>query len=390
MPVFRTYFKIMKKQLVGLILYGIMFIAITLLITFFIIRDNSKEFTVSRVPILLINNEGDNEFIEAFTSYLEGYVEFIDVDDSDEAGRDALFYNEVKYILTIPKGFTDGFLSGEEIMLIKEVNPDMTSVQSVDSAIDNYLNMARAYISYNPGFTLEELIDFLSMNPVSETEVIIETGKKVSLDAVEFDTYYFNYLGYIMVVCFVLGVSTVMMSFNGLEIRRKQFAAPVSSKNFNLQLILANLLFVLVYLLIFIIVGYLTNPFRRLHLGLVLTWINALVYAVVVLCISYLIGITVKGKNAIQAISTGLSLGLAFLSGMFVPQQFLGTAVLRVASFLPSYWYVRANNTIGEISNYSINNLTPVFQYMAIQIGFIAVFLAIILVVAKRKRQEAI
>ncbi|NLK99107.1 MAG: ABC transporter permease [Clostridiales bacterium] len=389
MPVFRTYFKIMKKQLVGLILYGIMFIAITLLITFFIIRDNSKEFTVSRVPILLINNEGDNEFIEAFTSYLEGYVEFIDVDDSDEAGRDALFYNEVKYILTIPKGFTDGFLSGEEIMLIKEVNPDMTSVQSVDSAIDNYLNMARAYISYNPGFTLEELIDFLSMNPVSETEVIIETGKKVSLDAVEFDTYYFNYLGYIMVVCFVLGVSTVMMSFNGLEIRRKQFAAPVSSKNFNLQLILANLLFVLVYLLIFIIVGYLTNPFRRLHLGLVLTWINALVYAVVVLCISYLIGITVKGKNAIQAISTGLSLGLAFLSGMFVPQQFLGTAVLRVASFLPSYWYVRANNTIGEISNYSINNLTPVFQYMAIQIGFIAVFLAIILVVAKRKRQEA-
>lgn len=389
MPVFRTYFKIMKKQLVGLILYGIMFIAITLLITFFIIRDNSKEFTVSRVPILLINNEGDNEFIEAFTSYLEGYVEFIDVDDSDEAGRDALFYNEVKYILTIPKGFTDGFLSGEEIMLIKEVNPDMTSVQSVDSAIDNYLNMARAYISYNPGFTLEELIDFLSMNPVSETEVIIETGKKVSLDAVEFDTYYFNYLGYIMVVCFVLGVSTVMMSFNGLEIRRKQFAAPVSSKNFNLQLILANLLFVLVYLLIFIIVGYLTNPFRRLHLGLFLTWINALVYAVVVLCISYLIGITVKGKNAIQAISTGLSLGLAFLSGMFVPQQFLGTAVLRVASFLPSYWYVRANNTIGEISNYSINNLTPVFQYMAIQIGFIAVFLAIILVVAKRKRQEA-
>ena len=123
MPVFRTYFKIMKKQLVGLILYGIMFIAITLLITFFIIRDNSKEFTVSRVPILLINNEGDNEFIEAFTSYLEGYVEFIDVDDSDEAGRDALFYNEVKYILTIPKGFTDGSLVGKKLCLSRRLIP---------------------------------------------------------------------------------------------------------------------------------------------------------------------------------------------------------------------------------------------------------------------------
>ena len=66
MPVFKTYFKIMKKQLTGLILYGIMFITITLMVTFFIIRDSSKEFAVSRVPILLINNDGDNEFIEAF------------------------------------------------------------------------------------------------------------------------------------------------------------------------------------------------------------------------------------------------------------------------------------------------------------------------------------
>ena len=111
MQVFRTYFKIMKKQLASLILYGIMFIAITLLITFFIIRDNSKDFTVSRVPVLLINNDGDNEFVEAFTSYLEGYVKFIDVEDSDGARRDALFYHEVNYILTIPMGFTDGFLS---------------------------------------------------------------------------------------------------------------------------------------------------------------------------------------------------------------------------------------------------------------------------------------
>lgn len=390
MQVFRTYFKIMKKQLVSLILYGIMFIAITLLITFFIIRDNSKEFAVSRVPILLINNDSDNEFIDAFTSYLEGYVKFIEVEDRDGARRDALFYHEVNYILTIPKGFTEGFLNGDDLMLTKEILPNMmTAVQSVDSAIDNYLNMARTYISYNPGFKLKELINFLKMNPVPETEVIIDSGKKDTLDAAEFNTYYFNYLGYIMVVCFVLGVSTVMMSFHGLEIRRKQFAAPVSSKNFNLQLILANLLFVLVYLFIFIIVGYLTNPFRRLDLGLVLTWINALVYAVVVLCISYLVGITVKSKNAVQAISTALSLGLAFLSGMFVPQQFLGPAVIRVASFLPSYWYVRANNTIGEISNYSIKNLTQVFEYMAIQIGFAAVFLAIILVVAKRKRQVA-
>ena len=43
-----------------------MFIAITLLVTFQIFRDDNKEFAVSKVPILLINNDGDNEFVEAF------------------------------------------------------------------------------------------------------------------------------------------------------------------------------------------------------------------------------------------------------------------------------------------------------------------------------------
>lgn len=391
MQVFKTYFQIMIKQLVSLVIYGVIFIALTLTLTVLINRNNSKEFTISKVPVLIINNDGDNEFVEAFTSYLDLYVNFIDVEDSDGARKDALFYHEVSYILTIPEGFTEGFLNSDEIMLIKEIQPDkMDYVQSVDNAINNYLNMARVYIKHNPGAGTSELIDFLNMNPVSETEVIIDSGKKETLDSAMFNTYYFNYMGYIMIVCFILSVSTVMMSFHNPEIRRRQFASPVSSRSFNLQLILANLLFILVYLLIFIFVGYLTNPFRRIDLSLILIWINAFIFAIVVLGISYLVGITVKGKNAVQALSTALSLGLAFLSGIFVPQEFLGAAVIRVASFLPSYWYVKANNTIGGLSNINLKNLTPVFQYMAIQIGFAAAFLAIIMVVAKRKRQVAI
>jgi ABC-2 type transport system permease protein len=380
----------MKKQLSSLSIYGVMFIAITLIVTSFLFKDNIQEFSVSKVPILFINNDGNNEFIDAFKTYLEGYVDYIDVEDSDRARKDALFYHEVNYILTIPEGFTDGFLKGEEIKLTKEIQPGkMEAVQAVDSAIDNYLNMARIYIRYNPGAGMSELIEFLSTIPESETRVIIDSGEKKILDAAEFNKYYFNYLGYIMIVCFILGISNVMMSFNGLELRRRQFASPLSSRGFNLQLILANLMFVLAYLLVYIVIGYISNPFGSFNLSLVLTWINALIFALVVLCISYFIGILVKGKNAIQAISTGLSLGMAFLSGMFVPQQFLGSAVIRVASFLPSYWYVKANNTIGDVSDYSFKHLAPVLQYMAVQIGFVALFLALILVVAKRKRQVA-
>ena len=121
MQVFRTYFKIMKKHMLSLFLYGIMFIAITLLVTFQIFRDDNKEFAVSKVPILLINNDGDNEFVEAFITYLEGYVKYI---DAEIVMAERMHYSIMMYtILTIPKGFTDEFLSGKEIVLTKEIQP---------------------------------------------------------------------------------------------------------------------------------------------------------------------------------------------------------------------------------------------------------------------------
>ena len=389
MKVFKTYFKLMKKQSLALVLYGIGFVGIFLIITFSIIRSNTDGFAVSKVPMLIINNDEENEFIESFRSYLENYVEYIDVKDDEGARKDAFFYHEINYILTIPEGFTNNFLKEEELVLLKETLPDrQDSAQSVDSAINNYLNMARTYIKYNPNTDTKELVSFLKRNTITDTKVTIDSKKKDTLNSSEFNKYYFNYLGYIMTLCFILGVSTVMMSFHGIDIRRRQFASPVSGRSFNFQLILANLVFVFVYLVIFIIMGYLCNPFRKIDLNTVLSWINAFFFSLTILCISYLIGISVKGKSAVSALAVMSSLGLAFISGMFVPQEFLGDAVSRVASFTPTFWYVRVNDSISGLTNYSMTNLAPIFKYMAIQVGFAAVFLAIVLVVAKRKRQQ--
>ncbi|HPU64051.1 MAG TPA: hypothetical protein PK304_07835 [Mobilitalea sp.] len=76
---------------------------------------------------------------------------------------------------------------------------------------------------------------------------------------------------------------------------------------------------------------------------------------------------------------------MAFISGIFVPQDYLVETVKRIGSFTPAFWYVRANNTIYELAEISVDNISPVLQCMGIQIGFAAVFLSIILVVAKRK-----
>lgn len=390
MQVFKVYFKILKKQMVSILIYGALFLGITIMMMGSLIKENTKQFNLEKTRVLVVNNDGQNSFLDGFLKYMEKYVTFEEVENTEEARSDALFYRKVLYIMTIPEGFTKAFLSGEKVSMQKQTIPDSTESLSVDNAINNYFNAATIYRKYSKELNSDELNTYVEQS--------LDKVSKVSFDVVQendlvasnsFNNTYFNYLGYIIIICFIIGVSTVMLSFHSVDIRRRLHAAPVTERSTNIQLILANFAFVMCYLLVFLIAGYLCNPYRRVNTNLVLYWINAFFFALTALSLSYLVGISVKSKKAIAAISTALSLSLAFLSGVFVPQEFLGATVLKVASFTPSYWFVRANNAILGLTSFKWDNVAGIFGYMAIQIGFAAAILAIALVVNKRKGQQA-
>jgi ABC-2 type transport system permease protein len=114
--------------------------------------------------------------------------------------------------------------------------------------------------------------------------------------------------------------------------------------------------------------------------------INALVFTIAALSISYLVGLLLKSRDAQRAIANVLALGFSFISGVFVPQEFLSDKALTIASFTPTYWYVKANNVIGTLSSFSFNNLSDVFIYMLIELGFAMAIFSVALVVSKQKR----
>ena len=375
--------------MVSIIIYGVIFLIITIVISFAVLGDKGEDFSMKEVPVYVINQDEPNEFIDGFLDYLDQYVTYVAIEDSDEARKDALFFRKVLYILTIPEGFTESFLAGEKTELIKETVPDDASIVSVDSAINNYLNKTKIYLNYVPDMKPEELRAYIKENLNENTEVAFDVihGDE-DYNSNVFSCDYYNYLAYILLACLIMGVSSVMVFFHNPDIQKRQNASPISSKSMNLQLILANFVFVIVYLGIFIAAGYICNPYRMINRNLLLFILNSIVFTQTALSISYLIGITVKSKNAVSALSTVLSLSLSFLSGVFVDQQFLGKAVIKAASFTPVYWYVRANNTIGSLARFNAKNVTEVIICMGIELGFAIVLFAIALVVSKRKRQQ--
>ncbi len=388
MQVFKVYYKILGTQIVSVLIYAGLFLMLTIIFTGNI-TDPKEQFVMRKVPVMVINEDGESSLIRGFLNYLEDYVTFVQPKENDLAIRDALYNREVSYILTIPSGFTSGFYSDGDTRLTKRTAPDSMEAISIDTAVDNYFNISKVYLNYMPGASEEEIINYVKANLLKQTEVKLNTKITDEVNAGNsINKYYFNYLGYIMIAIFVLSVGMVMFSFHDQDIRRRHFASPITVTNLNVQLILANLLFVMLYVVFFITAGYILNKNRVLNMNTMLFWLNFLIFALVILSVSYLIGISVKSHKAIAAISTAASVGIAFLSGMFVPQELLGAPVLKVASFTPAYWFVKANNAIETVTQASWSQLSDIASYMAIQLGFAAAIISIALVVSKRKRQQ--
>jgi len=388
MTVFKTYFKILKKQLPSILIYMLVFLALSVMFTWGK-RDKNDSFSARKVKVMVINEDGSNEFLNAFLNYLERYADFVQPMEDEEARKNALFFREVEYILTIPKGFTEDFFNMGPMTMSKDTAPGSADAVSIDNAVNIYLNIARTYVKRIPDISRGQLIKLVDGSMGGQALVKIDSRIPDDIsNSNSFNKMFFNYLGYIMIACFIDGVSVVMYSFTVPDIRRRQAASPLSGRSANLQLILANMLYLFAYLMIFMIAAFILNKSRTVNANTCLTWLNAFVFALTCLSFSYLVGITVKSKKAIRALSTAVSLSTAFISGMFIPQEFLSDPVLKLASFFPGYWYVKANDTIAQINLLDKNGMLKILGYMGIELGFTAAIISVALLASKRNSQQ--
>jgi len=385
MQVFKVYFKIIKANMGQMIIYLVVFLAISLLYSLSATTKNEESFSQTKTNVAFINLDENTALLKGFKEYLSKNANFIEVENKQEKLQDALFFRDVEYIVTIPKGFTQNFLKRKPVELQKMIVPNSTTRMYVDMAINKYFNMARVYVDNIPGITEENLVKEVSKGASFETTVQLKSfGVKKQNNG--FAVASFNYLAYSLFSVLILGVSSISMVFNNKNLSRRNLCSPMKNRCFNLQLIMGNLVFALASYGIMAGFGFILNREHMMSYNGLLLCINALVFTVAALSISYLVGLLIKNRGAQSAIANVLALGFSFISGVFVPQEFLSDKAITIASFNPTYWYVKANNVIGTLSNFSFDNLSPIFTYMLIELGFAMAIFSVALVVSKQKR----
>lgn len=402
MLAFKTFFKIVNKYKFMIILY--MAILCGLMIFYYNSGNETNTFAESKPDILIVNDDSDNIITNNLVKYLSEKCNIANIADNKEARDDALFYQEVSYIVYIPKDYGKDFYEGK--------NPEI-NVKSLDSSnayyakmlLTNYLKVANTYKSELPNLSENDLIEKINttlsknteinllsslnenieQNQASSTDKNTKQNQKLSTDknVLNKAISYFNFLNYAVLAGLVYVICMTISAYRKPMVSKRIEVSKLNYKKFNFNLVFYNGVLTLIIWGIYIIISsILIGKFLFTKSGAILI-INSLIFSICALTLAFLIANIISNKNAINGIINVIALGSSFLCGAFVPTSLLPDYVLKFAHILPSYWYIKTNNALTSIETINYETLKPLFINMLIIIAFTFTYLIIYNIVTR-------
>ncbi len=380
MIVFKTFLKVLNKCKTPIIMY-------TVFLLFFSVFNmrtsgSSLSFVASKPDILIINEDEEAGITESLVKYLEKNSNIIEIDEDEDAIRDALFYRDVNCIIYIPENFRKDFLDKKNPEVrIKSTGDYQASLAEL--LLERYLKTANSY-NETVG-SEEELLKML--DATLSKQVDTELASKLDTGSLEKAGFYYNFTNYCILAGSIYVICLILSSFKNEGIRKRTMVSSMDYKAYNRKLLLSNSLFAAAMWLFYVILSFpLLGKIMFTRHGLVYI-VNSFIFSFCALTIAFLIGNLVEEKNAINGIVNVIALGSSFLCGAFVPMEWLPAAVLKIAHILPSYWYIKTNEMMKGIETVNMETMKPVFINMAVILGFSLLFITAANVISAKKRR---
>lgn len=378
MQVFKAMLKVMRKRLPSAMIYIIVFVVISIIVTNASTKDN--KFEVTKLDICVFD-EDDTPESSALIDFIGKSNDIDEIENDRDTIIDSLYYKRVNYALIIKKGYAERLAAGDTADLFGSYHIDENySVVYMGQLLNEYTTSVKAYLTM--GRTLDEAIrsaeEALSQN--TEVDMLRVDKGGSSHFSVDFAGY-FQYMPYILIAAVFTVVCQVLVTMNNKDIRYRTNCSCIAPSKYTFQMFMGSAVFVLAVWLLLIVIGAILN--KEMYTGR--AWyavLNSFIFSVVVTAISVFISSFEPKENVLNLITQVLSIGMSFLCGIFIPMEVLSDRVLAVARFLPAYWYVRANNMIADIEPF---NRSSVIQCLLIEAGFAVMLILLTLLVRKLK-----
>ena len=321
------------------------------------------------------NSKGD--LSKELIDYLGENNTLITVENDIENIKEQIFLEALDAVVVIPKDFE--LLVGRKEKAIEIFKDDrkMGPLQ-VENQINKFLVFANSK-QINGSYDLERVKD--ALNKEIEVQVVGSEGKSKNKRADDWFKSYFNFTGYIIIAIYISVIGYIMTEFNNKKIQDRMRISSIKFLKLNIEMYLGQVTIGVVITSMIILGSILLKGKHIGEISFLKYVVNIFIFSFAILCFTFLINNLTRSKFIINGMSTVASLGTAFISGVFVPQEFLVEQVLRIARFFPTYYFVKINET-------NINSFLDVKYEIFMQILFALSFLIIGLYFSKIRQKN--
>jgi len=390
MKVFKTCLLVIKHHYVTFLINIIVFAALVVVLTALFSDDLDPNFTAVRPNFTIINRDAESALVTGLIEFMSENGNHVELEDDRMVLQDAIFFRASDYIMIIPQGFHESFLSGGP-MQIETVKSTHTARGFIaESLADRFLNQFRIYMLAGGDLSEQEIRSAVLRDLAMESDIEkVNFGISMPIDASFL--MYMRMLNYSLLTLVFLCVTTIAMVFRRADLSRRNLCAPINPRWFSAQLFLGGGVLCVVAWIVLLVLGFVISS---ANLGgvdtrvIALVILNTFVLLIFALALASLASTFISGSNAQSAAANIMTLGLCFFGGVFVPRFLLGDGILAVAQFLPTYWNVIALERITELSSFTADALNPIWQAMGLQLAFAAAVFCVTLLISKQLRQS--
>lgn len=366
MIVFKACIKIMLKNKIMLTVYFLVFTLMSVSMASSSSEKNNDMFDTKNVKVSIINND-NSQYADSLIKYIEENAKIVEIINTEEGIAEALFYRITEYVVDIPEGFGRAVEEGNDISIDKYQVAGTYSAVFMDDMINGFINrmkMAGADVSIDSG-----------------TKVIVEEATESNMKLA-----LFNFAAYAIMANILTGVGALLSSFGKTDVRRRNIISPVSCVKIQIGQICGSVVFTDVIWLLMCIISVGLLGIVEIGIAEILMMINMLIFSLVMLSMGFFIGTLVQSENGRMICANVISLGFAFIGGVFVPTNMMGETVKIVGSFTPSYWYTKINDAILSVQEFTLSGMGDIWKYVGILILFAVAFIGMGMAATRRKQ----
>lgn len=380
MKVFKYYFKIAKARIPSIISY--LFICLTAIILIVSVsRKEGNVFKASRHKLYVVDLDKSN-LSTSYINYLKRTNKITIKKEYNASLRDDLFYMLVDGIIVIPKNFENDYLKK------LDVKPEKYTLGSndfypTDNYIENnYFNVLNSYLQ--SGIDLNSSLKLIEdYKADDDTKLLLTNGNMKETAAV-----YFNMAFYSLIASLIIIINILSKSFFSDSLKRN-LVSPLEQKKFNFIINLGHYVLGLLIMTIYFLPSFFFFPKVVLSKIGLLYFTNFVLFTLIITTLSIMISSLIKHNIAAGGgASTTISLFLAFISGLFVPQEFLPNGLLNFSKIFPVYWAAHLNNSISTFVKLESRELIIFRNDIFVMLLFFIIYFLILLLFPKKKLDE--